>query len=222
MQTTTLPSLNDQLARLREERSAKRPAAANKIMAAGQLKVAVLNIDGKSLSVGQKIPAFTLGNAVGKKISSTALLSDGPLVISFYRGAWCPYCNLELHTLQQELHNIQAAGGQLVAITPNLPDTTLTSIEKHSLEFQVLSDVGNAVARQFGLVFTVDPELQELYTKAGLGIPEQNGSDSWELPVPATYVVNAEGVIIYHYVNIDYTQRAEPADIIAALQTLTG
>ena len=213
-------SLNDQLAKLKQERTAKRPAEISQMMAAEQERVAALGLEDTSLQPGDKIPAFTLPNAVGKTTSSSDLLEKGALVISFYRGAWCPFCNLELHALQRALPDIEASGAQLVAISPNLPDTSLSSVEKHNLTFEVLSDIDNLLARKFGLVFSLGEPLRPIYRKIGHDIPGQNGNDTWELPVPATFVVDRDGTIVYRYVNIDYTQRAEPAAIVAALENL--
>lgn len=213
-------SLNETLAKFKQERSANRPPQVTKVMQAEAIRWANAGLEEGSLQVGNKIPAFALTNATGKTVSSADLLKEGPLVISFYRGAWCPYCNLELHALQHALPEIEAAGGQLVAISPNLPDTSLSSVEKHHLTFEVLSDVGNKIARKFGLVFNLSEDIRRVYQKFGHDIPDQNGDDTWEIPVPATYVADASGVVVFRFVNTDYTRRAEPADIVAALQKL--
>ncbi|RMF03079.1 MAG: AhpC/TSA family protein [Chloroflexi bacterium] len=213
-------SLNAELTKMREERAAKRPAAASQLLAAEMERWLGAGLEAQSLQVGDKIPPFALGNAVGQTVSADDLLKAGPLVISFYRGAWCPYCNLELRTLQQALPDIRAAGGQLVAISPNQPDSSLSSVEKHGLTFEVLSDVGNHVARQFGLVFSVGSDVRPMFQKVGFDIPGQNGDDTWEIPVPATYVVNPAGQVVYRFVDPNYTRRAEPADIVAALQAI--
>lgn len=214
-------SLNAELAKMREERAAKRPAAASQLLAAESERWRNAGLEAQSLQVGNQMPPFSLGNAVGKTVSSDALLQAGPLVISFYRGAWCPYCNLELHTLQQALPDIRAAGGQLVAVSPNQPDSSLSSVEKHGLTFEVLSDIGNAVAQKFGLVFNVGGDVRPMFQKVGFDIPGQNGDDTWEIPVPATYVVASSGKVVYRFVDPNYTRRAEPADIVAALQNTT-
>lgn len=213
-------TLNEELANLKQERMALMPEENKKLLRAQMEKLMQTDLADKSLKVGDQAPAFTLQNAVGKSVSSAELLKNGPLVISFYRGGWCPFCNLELQALQQALPEIKATGAQLVAISPNLPDESLSSIEKHALTFEVLSDVGNKVAHQFGLVFSLMAELRPVYIKIGYDLPVYNGDDTWEIPVPATYVVDPEGVIIYTFVNIDYTQRAEPAEVIKVLNEL--
>jgi len=211
-------SLNAELAKMKQERASKRPEDVSKLMAQENERLEKLGVGNNSLKEGDKVPFFTLTNATGKSVSLKNLLKNGPVVISFYRGAWCPYCNMELRALQQAQPEIEAAGGQLVAISPNLPDASLTSIEKHNLTFEVLSDVGNNIARQFGLVFTLGDKLRPIYTKIGHDIPGQNGDETWELPLPATYVVDTGGTIVYSFVNRDYTQRAEPAELVKVLK----
>ncbi len=123
--------------------------------------------------------------------------------------------------MQQALPAILDAGGQLVAITPELPDNSLTSIEKHGLQFQVLTDRGNALARKFGLVFELAEALKPLYASFGIDLPASNGDDSYELPLPATYVVNQQGILVFDFVDADYTKRGEPVDIIAAIESIS-
>lgn len=177
-------------------------------------------IEESCLKEGDKMPVFTLPNAMSEPISSDSLLKDGPLVINFYRGGWCHYCNLELKAFQDALPQITELGAQLIAISPNLPDKSLSSIEKHDLSFQVLSDLQNKVSHQFGLVYTLDEELQPLYTQMGLDIPEFNGDESYELPLPATYVVDSKGIIKLAFTPADYTKRLDPDKVIETLQEL--
>ncbi len=176
------------------------------------------NIAENALNKGDKIPSFSLPNVQGEIVSSDQLLKKGSLVVSFYRGSWCPYCNLELRAIQQVLPQIQEAGAQLIAISPELPDKSLSVIEKHALKFEVLSDLENKVAKEFGIVFSVAEELRPIYTEFGFHLPDFNGDESYELPFPATYVVDKDGIIIYAFVNADYTKRAEPTDLINALK----
>lgn len=174
----------------------------------------------RCLKVGAVLPEFSLGNANGKQVSSRELLSQGPLVICFYRGGWCPYCNLELRAYQALLPAIEAAGARLVAISPNMPDHSLNTIEKNSLGFEVLSDPGNVFARACGLVFTLDERLLPLYAQLGLDIPAFNGDDSYELPLPATYVVDQSGSIQLAFTDTDYSKRLEPESVISLLRNL--
>lgn len=179
-------------------------------------------IAARALNEGDKIPDFVLPNAAGSDVGSAELLAQGPIVINFYRGGWCPYCNLELKAYQDSLPGIRSCGAQLVAISPNLPDRSLSSIEKHALEFEVLSDLKNALARQFGLVFTVGESLRPVYAQLGIDIPEFNGDDSYELPIPATYVVDSDGIIKLAFLDADYSKRLEPSTVIQKLREIQG
>ncbi len=172
----------------------------------------------KSLKIGDVVPNFTLNNASGKSVSFKSLLAKGQVVISFYRGGWCPYCNLELRALEQSLPQIKSFGATLVAISPETPDSSLSTSEKNNLTFEVLSDLKNQVAQQFGLVFTLPEELRPIYEQFGIDIPAYNGDSTFELPLPATYVVNTDGKIVHSFVNADYTQRLDPDAILTALK----
>ena len=183
-------------------------------------KLAASQTAENALAVGEMVPDFTLPNVTGDPVTLSDLLNKGPVVLNFYRGGWCPFCNLELQALQARLPEIKALGATLVGISPETPDNSLTAIEKHQLEFEVLSDVGNKTARKFGLLFTVYEEMRPLYLKWGLDVPAVNGDDSWELPVPATYVIDRNAVVHAAHVDKDYTKRMEPDEVIAALQEL--
>lgn len=174
----------------------------------------------KALKVGAKAPNFTLTNALGEKVSLQSYLTKGPVVLTWYRGGWCPYCNLTLAALQAELPNIQSAGANLLALTPELPDSSISTTEKHQLSFEVLSDLDNKVAKQFGVVFKLIPEVAELY-QAGFGLHEYNGSKSDELPLAATYIIDKDGTIIYAFLDKDYRNRAEPSELTAFLKAHT-
>ena len=174
----------------------------------------------QTLKVGETIPDFALPNATGQTVNIRDLLAQGPVVIAFYRGGWCPYCNLELKALQNALASIQETGATLVAISPETPDNSLTTQEKNALTFPVLSDVANQVAQQFGLVFKLPMTLRPIYAGFGIDLVAYNGNDQFELPIPATYVVQPNGEIVYAFADIDYTKRAEPRDVVNALQGL--
>jgi peroxiredoxin len=170
------------------------------------------------LKVGDHAPAIVLGNAKGETVDVGELLKKGPVIVTFYRGGWCPYCNLELKAYQELLPKIAAAGASLVAISPEKPDETLSTAEKNALTFEVLSDVGQTVARAFGLVYEFTDELKSAYRGFGLDIPTLNGAPGeWALPVSATYVIGQDGVIIYAYTDVDYRDRADPREVLEAL-----
>ena len=175
-----------------------------------------------SLRVGQAAPEFTLPDAFGTKVSLQSLLAKGPVVISFYRGEWCPFCNLELRALEEALPKLRELGATLVAISPEKADHGIVVTEKHKLTFPVLSDFGNKVARQFGIVFQIGNDLREFSKNVfNNDIALRNGEDSYELPVPATYVVDTTGVIRFAHVDVDYmVGRAQPEAVVAALEAI--
>ena len=196
------------------------PAEKLAVMAQATTELINSGIAEQTLQVGDTLPPINLPNALGKTVNTQDLLTEGALVISFYRGQWCPYCNLELRALQQALPEFKALGASLVAISPQTPDNSLSTTEKNELTFEVLSDVGNQVARQLGLVFQIPEQLRPIYQSFGIDLPEHNGDETFELPIAATYVINRDGKVVYAFVNPDYTQRAEPADILAAVANL--
>jgi len=174
----------------------------------------------KALKLGESIPECILPDGSNKKIDVRSMLRNQPVIISFYRGQWCPFCNLELRAFQEALPEIRKLDAQIVGISPQTPDYTLSTWQRNELEFDLLSDVGNQVSRSFGLVFRLSDRMEELYGKYNMSLPRYNGDDSWELPVPGTFVVDKNGVIRGRFVNADYTQRADPEDVIAVLAGL--
>lgn len=174
----------------------------------------------KAINVGDKAPDFNLPNIHGKQTKLSDLLKESPLVISFYRGGWCPFCSLELKGYQNLLSEIHAEGANLVGISPETPDNSLSTAENFSLKFEVLSDSGNSVANAYGLVFELEPAIREIYSSFDFTLPEKNGDDSWSLPIPATYVINQDGTVVWADVNANYTQRAEPSDVLQALRKI--
>lgn len=213
-------TLEKQLSAKRIESEANRDQSQVEIMLAATQKLVARKIVDHALSIGDKIPLFNLPNALNSQIEIGELLKNGPIILTFYRGSWCPYCNLELRAYQQRLAEITSKGAQVIAISPELPDSSLSNVQKNALDFQVLSDIGNQVARQFGLVFKLPDELAQVYTQLNSDITKYNGDDSWELPLAATYVINKDAKITYAYVSADYLERAEPNDVIAQLNNL--
>ncbi|TMS81148.1 peroxiredoxin-like family protein [Pseudoalteromonas sp. S554] len=210
-------SLKAQIDAFNVQKEANLPADVLALMNTTNEELIAQHIRNNALQVGDKIENFILPNHLGKDIELADLLNKGPVVVSFYRGAWCPYCNLELKALNDFLPQFKTKSAQLVAISPQLPDQTLTTAQKNELEFDVLSDIGNKVAQQFGLLFTLDKRIQELYTGFGIDFEHTYGDKTYQLPLPATYVINQEGVITYAFLNEDYTLRAEPCDVMTAL-----
>lgn len=173
-----------------------------------------------ALKEGSRAPDFTLPDAFGNAVTLAHLLQQGPVVLTFYRGAWCPYCNLELRAYQRAVPRLQELGAALVAISPQTPDHSLATAEQDDLTFTVLSDVGNIVARRFGLVFMIDPSVRAAHRQVGADLPAYNGDETWELPMPATFVVDQTGTVRLSFVDPDFTRRLDPSNVIARLQEL--
>lgn len=173
------------------------------------------------LKVGDKAPDFELVNAYGKPVRLSKQLARGPVILTFYRGAWCPFCNIELHALQESYPVFKQYQAQIIAVTPQLPDKSLAQVKKDKFPFEILSDLDNKVMQDYKLYFVVPQKLNELYQrKFGLRLEEYNGQGRLGLPVPATLVINRAGVITAVFADIDYKKRMEPADILAALKKL--
>jgi peroxiredoxin len=173
---------------------------------------------GKALRVGDSAPDFTLPDATRRSISLASLRQAGPVVVTFYRGQWCPYCDLQLRAYQEVLPRIRALGATLVAISPQTPDESLSTAEKRKLEFHVLSDAGNTVARGWGLVWKVGTSLDSLHKAFGIDLAKSNGDASNELPVPATFVVEPSGRIAFAHYDPNWSVRLEPAALVSALE----
>lgn len=173
-----------------------------------------------ALSVGAKMPEFSLKDSTGKVVSSKELSKSGNLVIVFYRGSWCPFCNLYLRNLQKRLADITAAGGKLVAISVENPDASMEVARKNEVQFTVLSDPDLDVARKFGIVYQLPAATDEMYKSRGLDVAKHNEMAKPELPLAATYVVDKKGKIVYAYLDTDYKKRAEPDVIIENLKKL--
>lgn len=173
-----------------------------------------------TIQVGDKLPSFAMSDAVGKEVTSNELLKKGPMLITFYRGEWCPYCNLELRAYQQHLDKFQAKGVALVAISPELPDSALTMVEKNDLKFNVLSDVGNKLARQLGLINSLPDNLRPIFKQVDVDLEARNGDDSFEVPVPATLLVDGNGIVRNAYINPQFWVRAEPETVLGWIDAL--
>lgn len=183
---------------------------------------ALLPLAARSLGQGAQFPAVTLLNQNGVAVDLAALAADSALVVTFYRGGWCPYCNLELRAYQQRLAEIAALGARLVAVSPETPDNTLSTAEKNALAFDVLSDDRGRLADRLGIRFELSPAIRELYRKFGHDLPVRNGDDRWSLPMPASYVVERGGRIALASVDPDYRRRLDPAEAIAVLRELAA
>ena len=174
----------------------------------------------RARKAGDAAPEFTLRDPDGKPVSSRELLARGPLVVSFYRGVWCPYCNLDLQALQAALPDIVARGAGLVAISPQTEPNSRKSQRDNKLGFPILSDVKSEVADAFGIRFALPDYLVALYKGFKNDLPAFNDDPSWVLPMPARYVIGTDGIIGYSEVNPDYTQRPDPSELLPVLDRL--
>jgi peroxiredoxin len=215
-------SLTCELEAFRTQFMGAAPAAIRDAMGRADLELSASGIVGRALKAGDAAPDFALPGVDGQTTRLSTLLRDGPVVVSFYRGGWCPYCNLELRALQSMLPQMHALGAHLVAISPQTPDESLSTAEKNALAFPVLSDAGSRTARGFGIAFDLADELRPIYARLGHALPDRNGDDSWVLPIPATYVVGRDGRIALAYVDVDYRKRLDPSDVVEALKRLTA
>lgn len=215
----TLPSLADELENKKNSFNEKADSLTKKVYQEGLNAVSNSGILSSAKNVGDIAPDFTLQNALGEKVSLKDELAKGPTVLVWYRGGWCPYCNLTLHALQEELPNFKAQGANLIALTPELPDQSISTTEKNELEFQVLSDIGNKVAKEYGVVFKLTDEVASIYNKK-FDLNKHNGDESNELPLAATYIINSDGEIVYAFLDADYRKRAEPSEITQFLKNM--
>jgi len=213
-------SLQEQLSTLKAESIATHPKEKVDVLLDETEKLSKSGIVEAAPKTGDTLKDFTLPNHLGEKTSLASLRERGPVVVTFYRGGWCPYCNLELRAYQAALPEIKAAGATLVAITPELPDASLSTTEKNELEFEVLTDANSDYARQLKLVFTLPERLRPIYESFGINVEKHNGQGQFDLPLAATFVIDTDGAIACAAVDADYTVRAEPADVVRVLESL--
>jgi peroxiredoxin len=209
--------LRETLAALRRARmTGKVQAAYDEFLA----RLDAAQVAAQALAAGDAMPEFLLPNAEGRIIHSADLLAAGPLVVTFFRGDWCPYCAATLHALAAALPELSRLGCSLVALTPETGGRALGAKRKYGLNYEILADVDLEIAMAFGIVFKVPPLYASLLRSAGIDLAERSGNPAWFLPIPATFLVRPDGIIARAWVNIDFTQRAEPGDIVQAARAL--
>jgi len=214
-------SLQDQLDAFKAEFEGKR--AAPEVLTIMHRATADLIATGqtdRALKAGDPAPGFALPDGDGSLVRSADLLARGPLVLTFYRGVWCPYCNMDLKAIEAAAPDIRALGAGLVAISPQVAANIRKARRDNGLSFPILSDNGNAVADQFGLRFRLPNDLIDVYKGFGNDLAVGNGEPSWTLPMPARFVIGRDGVIAYAEVNPDYTRRPDPEELIPTLRSL--
>lgn len=221
MPTLVSPSsLQQELAATAQHLRAALPPAASQTITAGIAAVQATGRARQSLRVGQLAPGFTLPDATGQPVTLAKLLSAGPVVLVFYRGNWCPYCNVQLRAYEQTLTQFQAYGATLVALSPQTPELTQLTANEKNLHFPVLSDVGNTVARQYGLAYQVGGAVYDTLHSVGIDLAAHNGDASGELPLTGTFVIAPNGRVAWATVEADFTQRPDPALLVEALAQL--
>ncbi len=178
--------------------------------------IASLNLFAQMKKTGDIFPHFIIPNHLGEFVYSEKLLKEGPLVVTFYRGSWCPFCNILLRGYQAILPELHAKGASLVAISPEVPDESMGLVGKLNINFHILSDRYSRYAKQLGIAFKVEPEFEEMHKELGLDIRTSQNipSGNLELPVPVTYIIRPNGVIAHHFAEIDYTKRLDPRDVL--------
>ncbi|KAI8952619.1 AhpC-TSA-domain-containing protein [Xylaria longipes] len=172
-----------------------------------------------TIQVGDKMPDFSMTDATGKEVASDSLLAKGPLLITFYRGEWCPFCNIAIGFLQQHLPEFQARGVTLVAMSPELPNNNMTTTEKHALQYPVLTDLHNTFARKLGIVYD-QSSAKDLHKSLGIDLNEHNGDGTWEVPVPATLLVDKDGIVRNTAIEPDYKLRLDPKQALEWIDAL--
>ncbi len=193
----------------------KVPVATQEVMLKATQTLVEQNISKNALKVGDQVHPFTLPNALNNEVSlKDELERNDFVVLNFYRGGWCPYCNLELKEFQARLGELKDLNSSLIAISPQTPDASLSTQEKNELSFEVLSDEKNVIAKEFGLVFSLADELKSIYESFKINVPASNDDDSYEIPMPATYILDKKGVVVFAFIDEDYTKRCEPQLIL--------
>ena len=213
-------SLNDQLDSLTAKLRAMVPAERLAVIDRQVEKLVQSGLTSRALKTGDPAPVFELPDGDGMLWRSDDLLRSGPLVIVFYRGRWCAYCNAQLSALQEIHPKLAEAGASLVAISPQTQKHSYMTRDMHKLRFPVLSDQGNQVARKFGLVYRLSPEMQAMYESIMTKLPGYNGDQSWELPLAATYIVQLDGKISYARVDADWRHRPEPEELLQVMDSI--
>jgi peroxiredoxin len=212
-------TLSEQLADYRANWRARVPADRQALMDQHVAHLAASGIDRSARQVGDRAPPIRLRDQHGQTLDVATLLAKGPVVVTFYRGGWCPFCNLELNAYQAILPRIAAAGASIVAISPEKPDDTVTTAETNALSFPVLSDVGQATGRAFGVVYAFTDEVRQVYEGFKLDVPAKNGTaDDWSLPLSATYVIGMDGGILFADTRVDYRERTDPFEVLRVLE----
>jgi len=212
-------TLSERLADYRASWRVRVPADRQALMDQHVAHLAASGLARSARQVGDRAPDIRLRDQHGETFDVKTLLAKGPVVVTFYRGGWCPFCNLELKAYQAMLPRIAAAGASIVAISPEKPDDTVSTAEKNALSFPVLSDIGQRIGRAFGVVYAFTDDVRQVYDGFKLDIPLKNGvPDDWSLPLSATYVIGTDGGILFADTRVDYRERTDPLEVLRVLE----
>lgn len=214
-----MTSLAEQLQEFKQQFEVETPTHMLEVLNRSISLLQAEKIQGSALKQGDKAPDFELSDTKGHLVSLKQTLTNGPCILTFFRGGWCPYCMLELSQWQTLLE--QQPGLQLIAITPEVDPYVQTTKQEHNLSFPILTDKNNMLARQFGLLWRLDADIQQLLLKWNVDLQQRHNSQHFELPVPATYIIDSHRNIHYSFIEEDYTLRAEPQQVLKELQSLT-
>jgi len=222
-ETRSIPSISQEVKKFQSQSKGYTISEADQRIMQQAAEDLARRMPNPGLKAGDKAPDFTLKNAHGKPITLSNHFSSGPVVLIFYRGAWCPFCNLQLKALQKSVPHFQREGARLIAVTPQKPDKSLQQVKKDGYPFEILSDLDGDVMRAYGLYFEVPPELSDVYKRNfKLDLAEYNGPGRYVLPVPGTFVIDTKGIMRAAYAHTNYTKRMEPTAIVAALKEING
>jgi peroxiredoxin len=219
---TTTPTFAEQTDEFNAELARQAPAAVVEGFSRIIADQAAVDYAARAPKVGERAPDFTLRDQIGRQVSLAGELAHGPVVLIFYRGEWCPYCNIMLRTYGRRAGDFSERGARLVAVSPQTPDNSLTMAEKHGLAFPVLSDEGGDVIGTYGLKYDVDGPSRERLAAGGIDVARFNGGGGWILPAPAVFVIDRHAIVRFAGVNGDYTRRTEPDEVLAVLDSLAG
>lgn len=212
--------LQEKIDNFKSERLPQIPDEIKDVMKSSTEELIASGIEKNIPKIGEKVADFCLKNFDGKSVTLSEEVKNGNVILTFYRGGWCPYCNLQLNYLQSRIDDFLKYNGNLIAVSPELPDLALLTAEKHDIKFKILSDIGNKVGKKYGIVFKLPDKLADLYVKLGIDLKKYNGNENNEIPVPATFVIDKNMTVKYSFGKADYTLRAEPDDIIEVLKKL--
>ncbi len=221
MMESEAPTLSAQLDSKKEAWLKRAPQSQVDAFEKGVQELKESGILERAIHEGEKAPDFRLPDIHGDTVQLSDLLKSGPVVIIWYRGGWCPYCNLQLRAMTKVAPEIKRLGATLVAISPQLPDSSIATVMKDTLNFSVLSDVGNKAASEYRIVYTLPSEVLDQF-RGHLDLASYNGSDSTQLPLAVSYIVDTTGTVKYAFLSADYRARAEPSDIVDKLKSLVN